>query len=58
MFFPSRREDRTNVPESVQDKQLGLISREPNLINRIVHKPHFRIQHRVNALKIQQVALS
>jgi len=57
MFFPKRQEDHINVPKSTQHKQLGLVSCESNLINRIVHKSHLRIQHRIDALEIQQVAL-
>jgi hypothetical protein len=58
MFSPSRQKDSTNVPKSVQHKQLGLVSSESNLINRIVHESHLRVQHRVHALEIQQITLS
>jgi hypothetical protein len=58
MFSPNRGGDRTNVPKSVQHKQLGLVSRESNLINRIVYESHLSVQYRIHALEIQQIALS
>jgi hypothetical protein len=58
MLSLSRQKDRTNIPESIQHKQLGLVSCKSNLVDRIVDESHLRVQHRVHALKIQQIALS
>jgi len=58
MLSPSRQKDRTNIPESIQHKQLGLVSCKSNLVDRIVYQSHLRVQDWVHALEIQQVALS
>jgi hypothetical protein len=57
-FSSSRQEDRTNVPKTIQYKQLCLVSRESNLVDRIVYESHLRVQDWVHALEIQQIALS
>lgn len=44
------------IPKSIQHKQLGLISCKANLIDSIVDHLHFRVQHRVDAFEIKQVA--
>ena len=54
----SRTPNETNMydpPETVEHKQLGLVSCEPNLIDGVVDQSHLRIQHRVHALEVQQV---
>jgi hypothetical protein len=45
-----------NIPEPVQHKQLGLVWCESNLINCVIHQLHLRIQHRIDAFEIEQVA--
>jgi hypothetical protein len=52
---PSRLQTN-DIPESIQHKQLGLISRKANLVDRVIHQLHSRIQHRVDAFEVQQVA--
>ena len=44
-----------NIPESIQHKQLGLVWCKSNLINRVIHQLHLRIQHRIDAFEIEQV---
>jgi len=45
-----------DIPKTIQHKQLGLISRKSNLINRVIHQLHLRIQHWINAFEVEQVA--
>jgi hypothetical protein len=52
----AQRKEVYDIPKPIQHKQLRLVSREPNLVNRIVHQLHLRIEHRVDALKVQQIA--
>jgi hypothetical protein len=45
-----------DIPEPIQGKQFGLVSRKSNLIDRIVDQLHLRIEHWVDALQIQQIS--
>jgi len=45
-----------DIPESIQHEQLRLIWRKANLIDCVIHQLHLRIQHRIDAFEIEQVA--
>lgn len=44
-----------DLPEAIQDKQLPLIPSHTDLVNRIVHKSHLRIEYRINVLSAEKV---
>lgn len=50
-----RTKTSINLPETVEHKQLGLVSCKPDLVDGVVHQSHLRIQDGIYALEVQQI---